>query len=156
VKNPDDQVGAFANDNIMITIAAYVAEDSRTAKDSILGARSNYLVSNVFRYHDTFPHPEFVPYWPETLPDVTEESIPFLTESGATIIGDPDEALAQCQRWADTGVDQISFGIGPAPLADTLEMIRIMGEHVIPKLDKEPGNKSSRLRDAAADAPAPK
>jgi alkanesulfonate monooxygenase SsuD/methylene tetrahydromethanopterin reductase-like flavin-dependent oxidoreductase (luciferase family) len=82
--------------------------------------------------------------------DVTLETIPFLTESGATIVGDPDEALQQCQRWADTGVDQIVFGIGPAPLEDTLEMIRLMGEHVIPKLDPDPVHKTTKLREAAA------
>jgi alkanesulfonate monooxygenase SsuD/methylene tetrahydromethanopterin reductase-like flavin-dependent oxidoreductase (luciferase family) len=150
VKNADEQVGAYANDNIMITIACYVAEDSQRAKERMVACRPNYLVSNVFRYHDTFPHPEFIPYWPELLPDVTVEAIPFLTESGATIVGDPDEALQQCQRWADTGVDQIVFGIGPAPLEDTLEMIRLMGEHVIPKLDPDPVHKTTRLRDAAA------
>jgi alkanesulfonate monooxygenase SsuD/methylene tetrahydromethanopterin reductase-like flavin-dependent oxidoreductase (luciferase family) len=155
VKNADEQVGAYANDNIMITIAAYVAEDSQRAKERMVACRPNYLVSNVFRYHDTFPHPEFIPYWPDLLPDVTLEAIPFLTESGATIVGDPDEALQQCQRWADTGVDQIVFGIGPAPLEDTLEMIRMMGEHVIPKLDPDPVHKTTRLREAAA-AKAPK
>ena len=33
-------------------------------------SRLNDLQSHVFRYHDTFPHPEAVPYWPELIPDV--------------------------------------------------------------------------------------
>ena len=64
--------------------------------------------------------------------------------------GDPTEALAQCRRWEATGVDQIVFGIGPAAIEDTLEMIRLMGEHVIPKLDPDPVHRTNRFRDAAA------
>ena len=52
-----EPVGAFANDNIMSCIAAYVAEDKQKAIDSYVNCKPNYLVSNVYRYHDTFPRP---------------------------------------------------------------------------------------------------
>ena len=42
------------------------------------------------------------------------------------------------------------FGVGPAPLEETLEMIRLMGEHVIPKIDTDPVHSTTRYRDAAA------
>ena len=38
-------------------------------------AGSTYLQSNVFRYHDTFPHPDWAPQWPELLPDPTAEEV---------------------------------------------------------------------------------
>jgi alkanesulfonate monooxygenase SsuD/methylene tetrahydromethanopterin reductase-like flavin-dependent oxidoreductase (luciferase family) len=145
-----EPIGAYVNNNIMICIAAYVAEETQKARESWVNARSSYLVSNVFRYHDTFPHPAEVPSWPDLIPDMTLDMADDVIGAGATIIGNPDEALAQCQRWADTGVDQITFGIGPAPLDETLEMIRLMGEHVIPKLDTDPVHSTSRYREAAA------
>ncbi len=145
-----EPIGAYVNNNVMITAAAYVAEDEAKARKSYVDARPNYLVSNVFRYHDTFPHPETIPYWPETLPEATDADVDYLTEAGTVIIGDPAQALQQCQRWADAGTDQLVFGVGPAPLEDTLEMIRLMGEHVIPKIDTDPVHSTTRYRDAAA------
>ena len=144
-----EPVGAYVNDNIMICLSAYVAEDRQRARESWVNARPNYLVSNVFRYHDTFPHPSQIPKWPNLIPDVTIDDADATVAAGA-ILGDPDDALAQCQRWADTGVDQIAFGIGSAPVEETLEMIRLMGEHVIPKIDTNPEHSTSRYRAAAA------
>ena len=99
--------------------------------------RPNYLESNVFRYHDTFPHPDWVPKWPELIPEPTEE-MARSTRAAAMVLGDPDDALATCREWETVGVDQLVFGIGPAPLEETLETIRLMGEHVIPKIDTDP------------------
>ena len=79
----------------------------------MLGSHMTYLQSNVFRYHDTFPHPPEVPVWPELIPDVTAEQIPYLQAAG-TIVGDPDHALEQCKRWEAAGADQLSFGLGMA------------------------------------------
>jgi alkanesulfonate monooxygenase SsuD/methylene tetrahydromethanopterin reductase-like flavin-dependent oxidoreductase (luciferase family) len=144
-----DPVGAFVNDNVMVTTAAFLAEDEATATASLLRANVTYLQSNVFRYHDTFPHPDSVPVWPELIPEVTPEAVPFLQESG-TIVGDPDHALEQCKRWESAGADQLVFGIGTASKADSLEMVRLMGEHVIPKIDTDPVHRTTRMREAAA------
>jgi alkanesulfonate monooxygenase SsuD/methylene tetrahydromethanopterin reductase-like flavin-dependent oxidoreductase (luciferase family) len=144
-----DPVGAFVNDNVMVTTAAFLAEDQATATASLLRANVTYLQSNVFRYHDTFPHPDSVPVWPELIPENTPEAVPFLQESG-TIVGDPDHALEQCKRWESAGADQLVFGIGTASKADSLEMVRLMGEHVIPKIDTDPVHRTSRMREAAA------
>ncbi len=145
-----EPIGAFVNDNLMTCIAAYVGEDGELVRRQAVQARPNYLVSNVFRYHDTFPHPEQVPTWPAQIPDATYDDLCAMGDAGALIIGDPDEALAQCRRWESIGVDQLTFGIGPAPLAQTLETIRLLGEHVIPKIDTDPVHRSTRFRDAAA------
>ena len=146
-----EPVGAFVNDNIMVTSAAFVAEDDRKAIDSAIASRMTYLQSNVFRYHDTFPHPPEIPVWPELIPDVTEEMIPFLRSAGS-IIGDPEHALEQCRRWESAGADQLVFGIGSASTEDSLEMVRLMGEHVIPKIDTDPVHRTTRFREASAAA----
>ncbi len=145
-----EPVGAFVNDNVMVTSAAYVAKDHDTAVRSAVDARMNYLQSNVFRYHDTFPHPEAVPYWPDLIPDYTPETIEYLSSTGAVVCGDPDEALAQCRRWEAAGCDQLVFGSGMASLEDELETIRIIGEYIIPKIDTDPVHRTDRFRDAAA------
>jgi alkanesulfonate monooxygenase SsuD/methylene tetrahydromethanopterin reductase-like flavin-dependent oxidoreductase (luciferase family) len=148
-----DPVGAFVNDNIMVTTGAYVSEDRERAYDAATAPHNTYLQSNVFRYHDTFPRPPGVPPWPELLPDYTREAIPRLLQGGA-VLGDPDDALAQCRRWEAAGADQLVFGLGAAPKEQSLEMIRLMGEHVIPKIDKDAEHRTTRLREAAAQAPA--
>jgi alkanesulfonate monooxygenase SsuD/methylene tetrahydromethanopterin reductase-like flavin-dependent oxidoreductase (luciferase family) len=145
-----DPVGAFVNDNIMGVIAAYVAEDTEAARKSYIASDPNYLISNVFRYHDTMPRPEGIPYWPDRIPAPTEEMVDDQIKAGQVIIGNPDEALGQLKRWEATGIDQVCFGIGPAPIAETLETIRLIGEHVIPKIDTDPEFKSDRNRKAAS------
>ena len=141
-------IGAFVNDNVMVTSGAYVAEDEKDAIKTATLPYAGYLGANVYRYHDTFPHPPQVPMWPERLPDPTPEAIPMMREMGM-ICGDPDHALAQCKRWEAAGADQLSFGVGSAPHEDTLEMIRLMGEHVIPKIDTDPVHSTTRYRQAA-------
>jgi alkanesulfonate monooxygenase SsuD/methylene tetrahydromethanopterin reductase-like flavin-dependent oxidoreductase (luciferase family) len=145
-----EPIGAFVNDNIMVTSAAFVKEDAGLAVKSAVDSNLSYLQSNVFRYHDTFPHPEGIPYWPELMPAYDADTIKAMSEIGAVICGDPDQALEQCKRWESAGADQLVFGLGCANREDTLEMIRLMGEHVIPKIDTDPVHRSSRFRDAAA------
>jgi alkanesulfonate monooxygenase SsuD/methylene tetrahydromethanopterin reductase-like flavin-dependent oxidoreductase (luciferase family) len=144
-----EPIGAFVNDNLMCVVAAYVGEDTDTVLRQAAEARPNYLVSNVFRYHDTFAHPEGVPAWPDLIPDATVDDLKYMGDNGQLIIGNPDEALAQCQRWVSTGVDQLTFGIGPATPEQTLETIRLLGEHVIPKIDTDPVHRTTRMRQAA-------
>jgi alkanesulfonate monooxygenase SsuD/methylene tetrahydromethanopterin reductase-like flavin-dependent oxidoreductase (luciferase family) len=141
-----EPIGAYVNDNVMITSAAFVAEDREAAVQSMVGGRLSYLQSNVFRYHDTFPHPDWAPQWPELLPDATADEVRSAIGTPGTIVGDPDDALKACQEWADAGADQISFGQGMATQEEALETIRLIGEHVIPKLDKDPEHRTSRFR----------
>jgi alkanesulfonate monooxygenase SsuD/methylene tetrahydromethanopterin reductase-like flavin-dependent oxidoreductase (luciferase family) len=145
-----EPIGAFVNDNLMCCIAAYVAEDKEEAYRSYIDSRPNYLVSNVFRYHDTFPHPPEIPAWPERIPEPTRDDIPGMLEAGALVLGDPDDALKQAKSWESIGVDQLVFGIGPAPLEETIRTIQLLGEHVIPKVDTNPEHRTSQMRRAAA------
>ena len=144
-----EPVGAFVNDNVMCVTAGWVAEDGQKARQLAVEARGNYLQSNVYRYHDTFPTPDWVPKWPAIIPDPTVEQIDAAASVGAMLCGDPDEALEQAQRWADAGVDQLVLGVGPGSHEGTLETIRLIGEHVIPKLDTDPVHRTTRFREAA-------
>jgi alkanesulfonate monooxygenase SsuD/methylene tetrahydromethanopterin reductase-like flavin-dependent oxidoreductase (luciferase family) len=144
-----EPIGAFVNDHVMVCINAFVDEDGDAARRGLIESRPNYLTSNVFRYHDTFPAPPHVPKWPAVIPDYTPDDVAMVVELGSTICGDPDEALAQCQRWVDAGLDQLTFGIGTATKERTLETIRLMGEHVIPKIDLDPVHRTTHFRDSA-------
>ncbi|WP_419930248.1 LLM class flavin-dependent oxidoreductase [Candidatus Poriferisocius sp.] len=145
-----EPVGSFVNDNIMVTSGAFVAETTEEAVDAIMRSSMTYLQSNVFRYHDTFPRPEWVPPWPQTIPmPPIEEAQAMIGQPGA-VMGNPDQALKGAQAWADAGADQLVFGLGSAERADDLKMIELMGEHVIPKIDTDPVHRTNRLREAAA------
>jgi alkanesulfonate monooxygenase SsuD/methylene tetrahydromethanopterin reductase-like flavin-dependent oxidoreductase (luciferase family) len=148
-----EPVGAYVNDNIMVITNAFVSEDPDRPIAAACSPNLAYLVSNTFRYHDTFPHPEGIPFWPELMPNNTPESIPVLQDMGF-IVGDPDHALEQCRRWEAAGVDQLVLATGAQDHDVALETIRLMGEHVIPKLDTDPVHRTTRFRDAAANSKA--
>ena len=90
-----------------------------------------------------------MPYWPDLLPDYTVEMLEGMAQVGAVVVGTPDDALEQCRRWESAGADQLVFGVGTASKEDTLETIRLMGEHVIPKIDTDPIHSTTRYRDAS-------
>jgi alkanesulfonate monooxygenase SsuD/methylene tetrahydromethanopterin reductase-like flavin-dependent oxidoreductase (luciferase family) len=147
-----EPIGAFVNDNIMVTSGAYVAEDRETAARAMVAARPTYLQSNVFRYHDTFPRPDWVPPWPNLIPEPTLEDARAVIGAPGSVVGDPDDALKACREWESAGADQLVFGQGMLSQAEALETIRLLGEHVIPKIDTDPVHRTTRMRDAAAGA----
>ena len=54
-----EPVGAFVNDNILVAGGvAFIAEDRDRARRDALAGRISYHISQVFRYHDTFPRPD--------------------------------------------------------------------------------------------------
>jgi alkanesulfonate monooxygenase SsuD/methylene tetrahydromethanopterin reductase-like flavin-dependent oxidoreductase (luciferase family) len=144
-----EPVGAYVNDNIMVVSTACVNEDDARARRIVVEARPNYLTSNLYRYHDTFPRPPQIPRWPELLPDLTLEGIDARIENGA-IWGDPEVALAQCRRWEALGLDQLCISLTTLKKEDALETLRLLGEHVIPKIDTDPVHRTDRQRAAAA------
>ncbi|MEU1037267.1 LLM class flavin-dependent oxidoreductase [Streptomyces sp. NPDC005551] len=143
-------VGDFVNDNVMVTSTAVCAPTHQEAVRIAAGGGLHYLQSLVFRYHDTFPRPEGFPVWPETLPEFNEEIIELLIAEELLICGDPDEVLTQCKRWEQAGADQLSFGL-PIGISseETLQTIRLVGEHVIPKIDTDPVHRTTRFRRSA-------
>ncbi|WP_053607240.1 MULTISPECIES: LLM class flavin-dependent oxidoreductase [unclassified Streptomyces] len=146
-----EPVGAFVNDNVMVTSTAICAETHAEAVEIAVGGGLNYLQSLLFRYHDTFPRPEGIPEWPELLPEYTEEIVELLIAEELMICGDPDEVLKQCRRWERAGADQLSFGL-PIGISseDTMNTIRLIGEHVIPQIDTDPVHRTSRFRAAVS------
>ena len=145
-----EPVGAFVNDNVMVTSTAICAETTREARRIAVAGGLDYLQSLLFRYHDTFPRPEGIPVWPELLPQYTDELIDLLIQEELMICGDPDEVLQQCKRWESAGADQLVFGlpVGISP-EDTATTIGLIGEHVIPKIDTDPVHRTTRFRQAA-------
>ncbi|WP_086825765.1 LLM class flavin-dependent oxidoreductase [Streptomyces sp. NRRL B-24572] len=143
-------VGAFVNDNVMVTSTAICAETHEKAVEIAVGGGLNYLQSLLFRYHDTFPRPEGIPEWPELLPEYSAEIIELLIQEELMICGDPSEVLAQCKRWEQAGADQLSFGL-PIGISyeDTMNSIKLIGEHVIPKIDTDPVHRTTRMRQAS-------
>ncbi|MFI8220273.1 LLM class flavin-dependent oxidoreductase [Streptomyces sp. NPDC085932] len=142
-----EPVGAFVNDNVMVTTTAICAPTHAEAVRIAAGGGLHYLPSLVFRYHDTFPRPEGFPEWPQTLPEYTEEFIELLIQDELLICGDPDEVARQCKRWEQAGADQLCFGLPVGvPKEETLQTIRLVGEHVIPEIDTDPVHRTTRFR----------
>ncbi|NDZ79614.1 LLM class flavin-dependent oxidoreductase [Streptomyces sp. SID10853] len=146
-----EPIGAFVNDNVMVTSTAICAETHDKAVEIAVSGGLNYLQSLLFRYHDTFPRPEGIPEWPELLPDYSKEIIELLIAEELMICGDPGEVLQQCKRWEQAGADQLSFGL-PIGISseDTLNSIKLIGEHVIPQIDTDPVHRTTRFRQAGA------
>ncbi|MGW6567827.1 LLM class flavin-dependent oxidoreductase [Streptomyces sp. NPDC054975] len=145
-------VGDFVNDNVMVTSTAICAETHEKAVEIAVGGGLNYLQSLLFRYHDTFPRPEGIPEWPELLPEYSAEIIELLIAEELMICGDPEEVLGQCKRWEQAGADQLSFGL-PIGISyeDTMNTIKLIGEHVIPKIDTDPVHRTTRFRQQAGE-----
>ncbi|RKT06212.1 alkanesulfonate monooxygenase SsuD/methylene tetrahydromethanopterin reductase-like flavin-dependent oxidoreductase (luciferase family) [Streptomyces sp. 3211.6] len=143
-------IGAFVNDNVMVTSTAICAETHEKAVEIAVNANMNRFQSLVFRYHDTFPRPEAIPQWPETLPEYNAEIIELLIAEELLICGDPAEVRAQCKRWEQAGADQLSFGL-PTGVSyeDTMTTIKLIGEHVIPHIDTDPVHRTTRFRQSA-------
>ena len=145
-----EPIGAFVNDNVMVTTKAFIHEDSAQTFAGAAAAKMNEVQSQSFRYHDTFPHPEGVPTWPELIPDFSPEVMRSMSSVGSVICGDPDEALNQIRMWESAGADQLVFAMHPGAPDDTIfETIRLLGEHVIPKVDTDPVHRTTRFREKA-------
>ncbi|WP_236794702.1 LLM class flavin-dependent oxidoreductase [Amycolatopsis sp. GM8] len=145
-----EPVGAFVNDNVLVTIPMFVAEDAAEARRKALRGGLGYLNSLVFRYHDTFPRPAGVPQWPALLPDPDADGLEESIRSGRIICGDPDEALEQIRRWESAGVDQLCYASPPTTHEDSLDTIRLVGEYVIPKIDGAAEHRTAAFRRTAA------
>ena len=146
-----EPVGEYANDNVMITNGVVCLEDGKRAREVATTMGISYLQTLVFYYHDTFPKQEGFPVWPEPAEEPTLDEIEWRINEGYILCGDPDEVTEQVRRYESVGADQICFGM---PLnmswADAEETIRLVGDHVIPQIDKDPVHRTTRFRDAAA------
>ena len=108
----------------------------------------------MFHYLDTFPKPPCVPEWPDRdpRPDARARSRSGL-EKGAAIVGTPDECAEALQKWVDIGVDQLIMGPSGSTYPHELleETVKLFGDEVIPRFDKDPEHSTSRYRREAAE-----
>jgi alkanesulfonate monooxygenase SsuD/methylene tetrahydromethanopterin reductase-like flavin-dependent oxidoreductase (luciferase family) len=146
-----EPIGAYVNDNVMITNTVICLEDGARARQVAADMGSGLQVSLVYRYHTTFPKPPGIPEWPNVLPDPTIEEVEQRIKAGYLLCGTPDEVLEQIKKYDEVGADQIVFGLPvDMPLEAAIESVTLFGKHVLPHFDKDPVHRSSKFRDAAA------
>ena len=124
-------------------------EDGQEARDWFRMAGGGYFQSNVYRYLDTFPRPPGVPPWPEVLPEISPELLDVGIEAGMLPAGTPEECARGVQSFADTGADQLVFGVNMLPLEIMQGSIELFAKEVLPQFDKDPVHRTTRMRDAA-------
>ncbi len=147
-----EPVGEYVNDNIAITTSFMCLEDRDEARNYMAHSGNGRQQTLVFHYLDTFPKPPFVPEWPTEIPDPTRRQIEKGFQSGAAIVGTPDDCAQGIQKWVDIGVDQLIMGpsgsIYPHELLE--RTVTLFGDEVIPRFDKDPEHSTSKYRAAAA------
>jgi len=152
IANCTEPLGQFMNDNIMMTNQVICLEDRDRAREIALSAGRGYLYSMVCLYHDTMPHPEGSPVWPQAPFQITDEAmLDELIAGGFLLCGTPDEVCEQVEAYATVGCDQLVFGIKADGFTheECLEMIEVFGTKVIPEFDKDPLHSTTRYRATA-------
>ena len=147
-----EPVGEYINDNIAITTSFMCLEDRDEARNHMAHSGNGRQQTLVFHYLDTFPKPPFVPDWPTEIPDPTLSAIEKGFQSGAAIVGTPDDCAEGIQKWVDIGVDQLIMGPSGSTYSDELleKTVTLFGDEVIPRFDKDPEHSTSKYRAAAA------
>jgi alkanesulfonate monooxygenase SsuD/methylene tetrahydromethanopterin reductase-like flavin-dependent oxidoreductase (luciferase family) len=147
-----DPVGEYVNDNVAVTTSFMCLEDRDEARNLMAHSGNGRQQTLVFHYLDTFPKPPFVPEWPTEIPDPTLDAIEKGFQSGAAIVGTPDDCAAGLQKWVDVGVDQVIMGPSGSTYDHALleRTVKLFGDEVIPRFDKDPEHSTSKYRAAAA------
>lgn len=152
IANCTEPLGQYVNDNIMMTNAVVCMSDRKKAREIALRPGRGYLYSMVCNYHDTIPHLDGIPVWPEppvSVPD--EESLDALIEGGWILCGEPDEVAEQVAKYQTVGCDQLVFGLPSDSMAEdeVHEMLELFGTKVIPQFDSDPVHSTTRYRQKA-------
>jgi alkanesulfonate monooxygenase SsuD/methylene tetrahydromethanopterin reductase-like flavin-dependent oxidoreductase (luciferase family) len=145
-----EPIGGYINNNIMVTNTMLCLEDGARARQIATDITLSYQHSLVYRYLDTFPKPDWVPAWPQTLPEPTLEVMEMAVQSGAMMIGSPDEIEPTVQKYVNIGADQLVFGMlsSTMPIDVAVEAVDTFGRHIIPRFDKDPVHSTTRQRNA--------
>jgi alkanesulfonate monooxygenase SsuD/methylene tetrahydromethanopterin reductase-like flavin-dependent oxidoreductase (luciferase family) len=146
VKNAEP-IGSYTNDYLMAVVFCAVSYDRERAFSWMMGPEYAYNVSQMYRYHDTFPRAPGVPKWPEVLAPFSREAVREM-QKGGTVVGTPEDAVAVFKQWQEVGVDGVLVSCPPDHLAAT-ETLELIGRHVIPEIDKDPVHRTERFRDGA-------
>ena len=152
VQDCTNPVGGFVNNNVMITTQMICMEDGAKARAAFLDSESNYHLSLVFRYLDTFPKPPGLPEWPEIIPGMDAATLDAVIASGSIAVGTPDEVSKAIDNYSLTGADQLSFGMLSTSISreTCLEAVETFGKHVLKNFDKDPVHSTTKQRLAAA------
>lgn len=150
VQDCTEPVGAYVNDNVMITTGLVCLEDGSAAREAVTKMGISYLQSLVYHYHDTIPPPEGAVVWPDHAAEPTLEEVQWQIDNGYLICGNPEECAEQIAALDTTGIDQLTFGMPiDLPWEQAVETLELFGDQVIPRFDTDPVHKSSHARDAA-------
>src|SRR5215472_15000071 len=151
IEDCTNPVGEFVNNNVMITTQMICMEDGAKARKTFLEADSNYHLSLVFRYLDTFPKPAGIPEWPNIIPAMDAATLDAAIAAGVTAVGTPDEVGKAVESFAATGADQLAFGMlsTSMEIESCLEAVETFGKHVLPQFDKDPVHSTTKQRLAA-------
>ncbi len=144
-----EPVGRYVNDNVLLVSNILCLEDGGKARQIMAGSGYAETGALAGRYHDTFARAGR-PVAPIEVGNTTVEDVNESIKNGRVVCGDPNEVMDQLQAYVDVGCDQIGF-IMPlsVPMEYALESVRLVGNHVIPKLDRDPGHRTSRFRASA-------
>ncbi len=144
-----EPVGAYVNNNIMVTSQMLCLEDGQKARDIACDMTSGYQNSLVFRYLDTFPRPPGVPTWPDLIPEPTPDGLEASIKAGLVCVGTPDEVNKAVQGYVDAGADQLVFGMlsTTMPIDVAVEAVETFGKHVLPNYDKDAVHSTQRQRE---------
>src|ERR1700737_1483873 len=144
-----EPVGAYVNNNIMVTSQMLCLEDGQKARDIACNMTSGYQNSLVFRYLDTFPKPPGIPVWPELIPEPTPEGLDASIKAGLVCVGTPEEVNKSVQGYVDAGADQLVFGMlsTTMPIDIAVEAVQTFGAQVLPNYDKDPVHSTTRQRE---------
>jgi len=151
-EHPTEIIGQYQNNNVMMTNAVICLEDRERARDIAKSAGRGYLYSMVCLYHDTMPHREGTPRWPEPPISVTDDAtLDWLIEAGYLLCGTPEEVNEQIARYQDVGCDQLVFGLPNEGFEheEIIECIELFGNKVIPEYDTDPVHSTTHFRDTA-------
>lgn len=141
-------VGAYTNDYLMAVTFASVSYDREKAEGAVTTRDYSYNISQMYRFHDTFPRAPGIPEWPQVLPPMPKEIVGGMRQGGAAI-GTPEDALQAFRLWEKVGVDGVLVSL-PSNHYAAMETIELLGRHVIPEIDKDRAHRTDRFRGAAA------
>jgi alkanesulfonate monooxygenase SsuD/methylene tetrahydromethanopterin reductase-like flavin-dependent oxidoreductase (luciferase family) len=152
IENVTDQIGQFKNDNVMMTNACICLKDRDRARE-IAKKRTGYRVTMVNMYHDTMPKSPDAVVWPNPPRKVewTDEILDLAIAGGYMLCGTPEEVCEQLEAYRAVGCDQVVFGVPDEGYThdETLEMIEVFGNEVIPEFDRDPVHSTTRYRQTA-------
>jgi alkanesulfonate monooxygenase SsuD/methylene tetrahydromethanopterin reductase-like flavin-dependent oxidoreductase (luciferase family) len=148
IEKCQEPVGGYVNNNVMVTSQLMCLEDGRRAREVASAMGSGYHQTLLWKYLDTFPKPEWVPPYPEQIPDMAGDVLEYVIGNHAICIGDPEEVAKAVESYQAIGADQLTFGMlsTSMPVEVAIEAVETFGRHVLPRFDTDPVHSTTRQR----------